>query len=106
MNSKKEMKEKIMSNKECAVEKVLTENETWYKFLRLPAEIASKLTHKKGRLIFNINQDKVRLLYLPEYRKVCGLTYWYRKYNLKKGDKVEIKVISKRCNIFIKKQVH
>ena len=83
------------------IEKVLTENECWYKFLRLPAKVANNLPDKNMRLFIYINGEKAKLLYLSKYKKICGLTKWYLKYNAIKGKKIKIRSIQGGCELLI-----
>ncbi len=73
------------------IRKVITENEAWYGFLRIPGEFAKLLPIKKEKLSFIINSEVIELQYQPKYRKVYGLIKYYRKYNIITGTKMLIK---------------
>tara|TARA_Y100000031_G_C7881944_1_gene231168 strand:+ start:4 stop:282 length:279 start_codon:yes stop_codon:yes gene_type:complete len=91
--------EEINSTKEA--QKILTENEVWYNFLRIPSKLAEELPKNDTRLKFIIDGKETSLLYLAKYKKVCGMTFWYRKYGVKKGHVLKIRNTKKGYKIII-----
>jgi len=75
----------VTSNNLKKVKKIIGANEAYYKFLRVPADFAKLMPKEDKRVQIEIDKEKTDLLYLAKYKKLCGFTKWYRKYDVKKG---------------------
>lgn len=72
------------------MEKNLSDAEIWYGFLRVPARFSKIFPDTKCELSFELNGNKTKLKYRPEYRRIFGLTKWYKKFKVKEGCKIKI----------------
>lgn len=57
-------------------------------FLNVPSQGVEIMPDKKGSIDVLIDKVQKTLSYNPQYRRIFGLTAWYKKHKLKAGDEV------------------
>lgn len=73
--------------------KILTEAEIWYGFLRIPKRYSKLLLSPKGKANIYYGTKKYTLNYNKKYNRVYGLRRVYNEQNPKTGDAIAIKIV-------------
>lgn len=73
-------------------------------FLHIPSHGVEIMPNEKTKVdVFLDDRDKLTSLsYNSSYRRLFGLTSWYKKHNAKPGDEVKVKILNKQPSFIYK----
>jgi hypothetical protein len=70
-------------------------------FLHIPSKAIEYMPNKNGKIKIKVDNENKELSYNADYRRIFGLTSWYKKLNAKAKSKIEI-IINSENNVELK----